>query len=208
LVTNKRELNCEMVILTAGVGPAVELAKEMGLEIGPSRGIRTDDYMMTSEEDIYACGDCVESKDIITGETGLSLLWPNAKRQGWISGCNCAGERRRFTGSFNLTAVEIFGAYAVSVGLGAVGTKNQDNYQSVEEVRGSSFYRLILRNDRLIGMQLINKSEHAGRLFSKMLRKDDLTELAREVLCGKRLSIRPWNYWISGYDVLAKTASG
>jgi NAD(P)H-nitrite reductase large subunit len=201
VTTNKRELSCDMVLMTLGVRPNIDLAKQMGLDVGSLKGIRTDDHMMTTEEGIYACGDCVESKDIITGDTTLNLLWPNAKRQGWVSGCNCGGQNRRFTGSFNVTCVEILGTYAVSVGIGAVGNVDGKQYQIVEKGDASSFYRLIMKDRKLLGLQLINKSEHGGRLFSKMLRKDDLLELGREVFNDKYLSIRPWNYWLNQYNL-------
>lgn len=201
LATSNGELDCEMVILSSGVKPNLELSKDLGIEIGSLGGIKTDDYMMTSLENIYACGDCIESKDRITGETGLSLRWPNAKRQGWTSGCNCIGERRRFTGSFNVTGIEIFGTYAVSAGVGAASLGIGKDYAIAEKTCGSSFYRLIMEDHRLVGMQLINKSEHGGLLFSRMLRKDNLLKLAKEARNHKSLSVKPWNHWINQYNL-------
>lgn len=200
LVTNKRKLICEMVIMSSGVHPNVELARQAGLEIGPLGGIKTDDYMMTHAEDIYACGDCIESKDRVTGELGLSLRWPNAKRQGWISGWNCVGERKKFTGSFNMTTIDIFGTHAVSAGVGAASPDGEKRYEVTEKKEGAAYYRLVMKNKRLVGMQLINKSEHGGFLFSRMLRQDNLWEMAKEIRNDKLLSIKPWNHWISRYN--------
>jgi NADH oxidase (H2O2-forming) len=201
LATNKRRLFCDMVMMSSGVHPNVELARNSGLEIGKLGGIKTDDDMMTSAEGIYACGDCVESRDMITGELGLSLRWPNAKRQGFVSGWNCVGERRRFTGSFNITAIDIFGTYAVSAGVGAASPEGEKLYETAEKKEGSTYYRLIMKNEVLVGMQLINKSEHGGLLFSKMLRKDNLREAAQEVQSDKIFSRKPWNYWMRRYGL-------
>lgn len=204
LVTTKGELECDMVILSSGVKPNLELTMNLGIDIGSLGGIKTDDYMMTNIENIYACGDCIESKDRITGEIGLSLRWPNAKRQGWTSGRNCIGERIRFKGSFNVTGIEIFGTYAVSAGVGAASLGTEKNYHIVEKNFGSSFYKLIMEDHRLVGMQLINKSEHGGLLFSKMLRRDNFLELAREAQNPKSISVKPWNYWINRYSLFDK----
>lgn len=199
LTTNKRQIECDTVILAAGVRPNTELATQMGLEIGKLGGIKTDDYMMTSVEDVYACGDCVESRDIITGESTLSFLWYNAKRQGWIAGCNCAGRQNKFTGSLNATNLEIFGNYASSIGKGASCFEKRSDYNIIKRNFDSNYYRLIVVDDRLVGTQLINKTEHAGLLLSKMLRKDNLSELKEVVLDEKLLSMRPWHHWIRQY---------
>jgi NADH oxidase (H2O2-forming) len=201
LVTNKRTLTCDMVIMSSGVHPNVELARNSGLEIGKLGGIKTDDYMMTNAEETYACGDCIESKDMITGEVVLSLRWPNAKRQGFVCGWNCVGERKRFTGSFNVTAIEIFGTYAFSAGVGASSPEGEKLYETTEEKEGSTYYRLVMKDKCLVGMQLINKSEHGGLLFSRMLRKDNMLEAARVARNDKVLSKKPWCYWIKYYSL-------
>jgi hypothetical protein len=54
-------------------------------------------------------------------------------------------------------------------------------------------------DNRLLGIQLIDRIEHGGLLFSKMLRKDDITGLARTVFDDKLLAARPWNYWLGPY---------
>ena len=199
IATDQREIGCDMVVMGAGVRPNSELAKKVGLEIGSLGGIKTDDYMMTRMENVYACGDCIESKDIVTGEAGLSLLWPNAKRQGWVSGCNCVGERRRFPGSFDATNLEISGTFALSAGRGTAGLAGREGYEVIEKRNGSTYYRLVIVDNRLLGMQLINKIEHGGLLFSKMLRKDDIIGLARAVFDDKLLAVKPWNYWLGRY---------
>jgi len=204
LDTNKRRLTCDMIILSSGVHPNVELARNSGLEIGKLRGIKTDDYLMTNAEEIYACGDCVESKDMITGEVVLSLRWPNAKRQGFICGWNCSGERKRFTGSFNITTLEIFGTYAVSAGVGAASPEGEKLYETAEKKEGSTYTRLVMKDKALVGMQLINKSEYGGLLLSRMLRKDNLLEAAREVQNDKLLSRKPWNYWMKHYSLFCR----
>ncbi len=199
LTTDKRQIECDTVIMAAGVRPNTELAKQMGLELGSLGGIKTDDYMMTSVEDVYACGDCVESRDIITGQRTLSLLWHNAKRQGWASGANCLGRRRKFIGSLDATTIEVFGNYASSIGRSGACFSNRGDYDIIESAPDSNYYRLVTVDNKLAGIQLINKREHGGRLFSVMLRKDDLADLAKVVGDDKLLSMQPWRHWLRQY---------
>ncbi|MDO9514959.1 MAG: FAD-dependent oxidoreductase, partial [Syntrophales bacterium] len=63
---NGAELACELAVVAVGVIPNVRLAKDAGLKIGELGGIEVDEYMQTSDEDIYAVGDCVESLNRIT----------------------------------------------------------------------------------------------------------------------------------------------
>lgn len=199
VATDKRQIGCDMVIMGAGVRPNVELARRMGCEIGSLGGIKTNEYLKTSLEDIYACGDCVESKDILTGERTLSLLWPSAKRQGWIAGSNCVGAQKKFIGSFGATNLELLGGFAVSAGR--IGESFQDTvaYETVEGAHGPAYYKLIIFEDQLVGIQLINRSQHAGLLFSRMLRRDHLLHLAKVSTNDRWLSKTPWNYWIRQY---------
>ena len=196
LATDKRQIECDAIIIAAGVRSNTELARQMGLEIGNLGGINTDEHMMTSMEDVYACGDCAQSRDLFTGESAASLLWHNAKKQGWVAGCNCVGKQSKFIGSFDATTVEIFGIYASSIGRSAACFENQSGYDLIEKTSDSNYQGLIVVDNRLIGVQLINKTEHAGLLFSRMLRKDNLVELRKVVHNKKLLSMRPWNYLV------------
>ncbi|MEN6468062.1 MAG: FAD-dependent oxidoreductase, partial [Smithella sp.] len=65
---NGTELPCELAVVAIGVRPNVKLAKEAGLKIGALGGVDVNEYMQTSEPDIYAVGDCVETLNRITGK--------------------------------------------------------------------------------------------------------------------------------------------
>lgn len=198
--TDKRELEYDAVIVSVGVSPDTSLATQLAIGIGSSGGIKTDEYMRTTVDDVYACGDCIESKDMITGESTLSLLWYNAKRQGWISGCNCMGRRVKYAGSFNATLIEIFGIYALSMGSIGTSFETKMNYEIIEKSNGSIYRRLIIKGNRVVGAQLINTTEHAGLLASVMWRKDNLLqEFGEPILDDKLLSKRPWRYWMRTY---------
>jgi NADH oxidase (H2O2-forming) len=194
--TEKRKIACDMVIFGTGLKPNIDLGKMIGCEIGRLNGIQTNDRMETNIQGVYACGDCIESRNMISGERALNLLWPNAKRQGWVAGCNCAGESKKFAGSMDVSIMEIFGTYAVSAGkTGTELEKEKRLFRVMEKRDGREFRRLIISEGKLVGLQLINRSEQAGMLISKMVRRDKLPKLPltpHPTLAAKV----PWKYWL------------
>lgn len=81
-------LPCELAVLATGVQPVTKLAEEAGLNIGYLGGIDVNEYMQTSDENIYAAGDCVECVNYITGKKVLSPMGDTANLQGRIVGEN------------------------------------------------------------------------------------------------------------------------
>ncbi len=90
----------QLVVLGVGVRPENKLAVDAGLEVGPRGGIRVNDYLQTSDPDIYAVGDAIEVKDFVTGEPAQVPLAGPANRQGasrptMFSGVPCGSAERR-----------------------------------------------------------------------------------------------------------------
>jgi len=105
------------VILSLGVRPDTTLAKAAGLAIGERGGIRVDDQMRTSDPDIFAVGDAVEVKDVVTGEWGLVALAGPANRQGRIAADVIAGRDARFRGAQGTSIIGLFGGAAAWTGV-------------------------------------------------------------------------------------------
>jgi len=108
VATENRKISCDTVVLATGMRPEVALV-EGTVQLGKLGGILTDDTMCTNVPDIYACGDCVEAKSIVSGFPVLSLLWHNAREQGEVAACNAAGMHRNYLGSINITGMNAFG---------------------------------------------------------------------------------------------------
>ncbi|GAB0148750.1 FAD-dependent oxidoreductase [Marichromatium sp. PS1] len=85
---NGTELPCELAVVAVGVRPNVALAEAAGLEIGALGGIRVNAQMQTSDPDIYAAGDCVECRSLITGEAVRAPYGDLANLQGRVIGQN------------------------------------------------------------------------------------------------------------------------
>ncbi len=84
------KIACDIVVMAIGVRPETKLAKEANIELGKLGGIKVDDSMRTSDPNIWACGDCVEVRDVITGEMALIPLAGPANRQVGAASRACA----------------------------------------------------------------------------------------------------------------------
>ena len=115
--TNKgRDIECDMVLLSVGVRPENQLAKQACLEIGPTGGIWVDATMRTSDPDIYAVGDAVEVRDFTTGFSTLTALAGPANKQARIAADNALGRKSIFAGTLGTSVVKVFDLVAASVG--------------------------------------------------------------------------------------------
>jgi NADPH-dependent 2,4-dienoyl-CoA reductase/sulfur reductase-like enzyme/rhodanese-related sulfurtransferase len=109
-------LGADLVISALGVRPEVTLAREAGLEIGGRGGIRVDEQMRTSDPAIFAVGDAVEVRDIVTGQEMLLALAGPANRQGRIAADVICGRKSRFRGVQGTAACGMFGMAAAATG--------------------------------------------------------------------------------------------
>lgn len=110
-------LAADLVVMAVGVRPNVELARDAGLEIGPLGGIAVDDHMRTSDPDILAAGDAVETPNLLTGAPTLSMLAGPANRQGRIAAETICGRDSAYRGTQASAVVKVFDMTAGGTGL-------------------------------------------------------------------------------------------
>lgn len=89
-----REIEADMVIMGIGAAANAELAKKAGLEIGPTKGIQVNRYMQTSDEHIFACGDCAEKVSFFDGKPSRLKLASIATMEARVAGANLFSPRR------------------------------------------------------------------------------------------------------------------
>ena len=110
----------DMVLLSIGVRPDVKLAREAGLEIGETGGIKVNEYMQTSHPDVYAVGDAVEFPNPVSGRPALAFLAGPANKQGRICADNVAcGNHQKYKGSLNTAIAKVFDLTVGAAGLSA-----------------------------------------------------------------------------------------
>ena len=114
---NGKILDADMVLLSIGVRPTLQLAKETGLEIGEAGGLLVNSQLQTSDPDIFAAGDMVEIEHRVNGKKVRIPLAGPANRQGRIAAENALGGNHSYKGSIGTSVVRVFEAVAGTTGL-------------------------------------------------------------------------------------------
>jgi len=148
-------LRGDLYIAATGVKPNLELLEGSG--IAHRWGVTVNDRLQTSALDVYACGDVVEAPDRLTGETYVHAIFPNAVEQGQVVGRNLLGFDVRYQGAERMNSLKHLGLPIMAVGL-----KEGDE---VLRARWNGGLRtLYLKDDRLVGYQLVGDLHAAGAL--------------------------------------------
>lgn len=164
-------LETDAVILAIGVKPETKLALEAGLEIGETRGILVNEFLQTSNPDIYAVGDAIEVAHYINNKKVLiPLAWP-ANRQGRIVADNIVlGNQYKYSGSLGSSILKFFELSVASTGLNEKFLKkNNIHYKTVIVTRGhhAGYYpgakNMVLKlifdeNGKIFGAQAVGEA--------------------------------------------------
>lgn len=119
-------LDTDMVLLSIGVRPETKLAQEAGLTLGERGGISVNEYMQTSDADIYALGDAVEVTNLVTGKPTLIPLAGPANKQGRIVADNLVeGNRYTYKGSIGTSIAKVFDLTVAAAGANAKTLKRE-----------------------------------------------------------------------------------
>jgi rhodanese-related sulfurtransferase len=117
VVTSDTEIPSDVVLIAVGVRPNTKLAQEAGLEIGKTGGIVVNEYLQTSDPDIYAGGDCVENAHLITAEKVFVPLGSTANKHGRIIANNIMEYKEKFRGVLGTGVVKVFDYNVGKTGL-------------------------------------------------------------------------------------------
>jgi NADPH-dependent 2,4-dienoyl-CoA reductase/sulfur reductase-like enzyme len=116
-LNNGAQIASNMVLLSVGVKPTLSLAQESGLQIGQAGGLVVNEFLQTSDPNIYAAGDMVEITHTVSGQKVRIPLAGPANRQGRIAASNALGIPTPYKGSIGTSVVRVFDAVAGSTGL-------------------------------------------------------------------------------------------
>ncbi|KAB7685166.1 FAD-dependent oxidoreductase [Plesiomonas shigelloides] len=137
-LSDGQRLETGLVIAAIGVSPDTQLARQAGLELGARGGIQVSDTMQTSDPDIYAVGDAVETRHLVTGQAGLIPLAGPANRQGRMAADNMLGHSEQYRGTQGTAICKIFTLAAASTGLSERLARNHGfNIEAVHVHTGS-----------------------------------------------------------------------
>ncbi len=161
---NGTELPCELAVLAIGVIPNIDLAHSAGLEIGATGGILVDEYMQTSDPDIYAVGDCVELVQRITGKKTRAPFGDLANLEGRVAGENAVlGNSVTFPGTFHTGICKVFDFNAGSTGL-SESRARQEGYGNVVTVINASLDKPEFMGAKLLISKMVVDAD-TGRLL-------------------------------------------
>jgi len=172
-----REIKADFVFFGTGAEPNVWLAQKAKLKIGESGGIAVNQYLQTSDPDIYSAGDCMENWDVIIGSKRRHQLAPNAIRTGYITGRNTAlGNKISYGGTAMPFVTKVFDYQVGSVGFTERETKEK-GFEVVSTMTSTPYlrqprggkpaqYKLIAdsKSHTLLGAQLISEETVSGTI--------------------------------------------
>jgi nitrite reductase (NADH) large subunit len=170
LLEGGERLSADMVIISAGVRPAMDLAKPLGLET--DKGIKVDGRLRTSQADVYAAGDVAEFKGIPYG------IWPAAMEQGKIAGTNMAGGDATYEGTTMSNVLKVVG-----IDLASAGEIDVDHTHEAKVVVGEGLYRkIVLKDDRIIGCIMLGDKTGFNQVTKWMSEGRDVSAVKGNIL--------------------------
>jgi nitrite reductase (NADH) large subunit len=170
------ELACDMVVISAGIRPNGELAKEAGLTV--EKAIIVDDTMQTSDPDIYAVGECAQHRGKLYGL--VAPIWEQCNvLADQLTGANSAAA---YTGSFVATKLKVMGVNVAS--MGDRDGLPTDEIVRYEEPENGLYKKLIIRDGKLTGAILVGDTDAYDDLVAIMRSAAPVPQRRSELLFG------------------------
>jgi nitrite reductase (NADH) large subunit len=160
----------QMVIVSAGVRPNLELAKNGGLAC--DKGITVNDRLETSATDIYAAGDVAEHRGVVSG------IWPAAMQQGKVAGANMAGGEAVYQGTTMSNILKVAG-----IDVAAAGNIDAEGRYESQVVSSDTVYKkLVIENNRLIGCIMVGDTKNFNTITRYITEQRDIGTLKNSLL--------------------------
>jgi len=137
-ISDLNEYKDSMVIISTGVRPSVKLAKDMGVAIGVTGGIKVDKNLRTNLPEVYAVGDCAESVSDLTGQPIVIGLGTITARQGVVAGANAAGKSETGPAILNASVLKLLDFEIGSVGLTEDALRSPERSDGREHAEGGA----------------------------------------------------------------------
>jgi nitrite reductase (NADH) large subunit len=167
-----RTVEGQMVIVSAGVKPNIQLAKEMGLEM--KNGILVNDRLETKMEGIFAAGDVVEHRGRVYG------IWPAAQRQGEIAGINMAGGNATYEGTVVSNTLKVVGIDLTAAGEIDAEKKLECVVRSDREK--CVYCKVTFKEDKIVGCILLGDVKGRTEILNAIEKKVDVKEVKASLL--------------------------
>lgn len=166
-------LFADVLVAATGVRPNLEILEGSG--IAHNWGITVDEYLCTSLVDVYAAGDVVEVPDLLTGETYVHAIFPNAVEQGNLVALNLLGFENRYDGAHRMNSLK-----HLDLPIMAAGLKTGD--QILQSKKDGNLRTIYLQENRVVGFQLVGEIMAAGILRALMNSRQNVGSIKDRLL--------------------------
>lgn len=169
---DERVVKGEMVILSAGVRPNIQLAQRMGLET--KNGVLVNDRMETRIEGVFAAGDVAEHQGRCYG------IWPAAQRQGEIAGINMAGGNATYKGTMVSNTLKVVGVDLTSIGEIDADGKLECLVRSDREK--CVYCKVAFKEDKIVGCILLGNVRGKTEILNAIDQNINIRDLKASIL--------------------------
>nr|MDP8942836.1 FAD-dependent oxidoreductase [Actinomycetota bacterium] len=176
-----RELPCDLFLVSAGISPNVDLARDAGLEV--NRGVLVDDHMRTSGPDIFAAGDVAEHRGQVYGQ------WPAAVEQAEVAALNAVGGDDAFSGWTPITVLKVVGVDLTSIGR-LEPAADDDLVITIEEIDRDRYAKLLVSDGRIVGAILLGYPREAPAVSAAIKGELDVSDRIEALRAGDWSALR------------------
>ena len=170
LLEGGETLPAEMVIISAGVRPNIELAEPLGLD--HDKGIKVDERLQTNQPDIYAAGDVAEFRGMPYG------IWPAAMEQGKIAGANMAGGNNVYKGTTMVNTLKVVG-----IDLASAGNIDAENELESRTITDKKVYKkIVIENNQIIGCIMLGDTKGFNKITKAISESVDVSKIMDQIL--------------------------
>jgi nitrite reductase (NADH) large subunit len=160
-------ITTDMVLVSAGVRPELDLAKMIGLEI--DKAVKVDDRLQTNVKDIWAAGDVAQHRGAYYG------LWPPAMQQGQAAGANMTGTESTYSGTTPATTLKVVGINLTSAGN--IDADNEYEAAVISDSKKNIYRKIVINNNRIEGTILLGDIHGSAEILMAMQSQKDVSAL-------------------------------
>lgn len=179
LLADNNEVEAQMVISAAGLVPNIDFL--IPTQVRVNVGVIVDQHLETTDPDIYAAGDVSESRDIITGRSNLSAVWPRASEQGYCAGYNMAGFPKEYVGTHRMNSLDFEDVSCIV--MGDIRTTRPGFSIIIQrDLKRHIYQKIILEQGMIRGAVIIGRIANVGAINRFIRRRVNVEQHKRALL--------------------------